>query len=81
MASKREFPTDIPAGILADLDQLQAEADRKYGEMVGLLRDMTGERGLYAAMAVMAASLEKAPQETLISMVLTGMAREMKHDD
>ena len=70
---------EIPPGATAQLDQLFAEANRMYGELIGMLIKLTEEHGIYRAMSIMGQSLETAPKETLVSMVLTGMRRDMKH--
>ena len=58
-----------------------AECDDKYKELVELLRKLTEEHGLYAAMAYMAKSLDIASNATLLSMVVTGMRREMNRGE
>ena len=70
---------EIPPRAVAELDQYFAEANDKYAELVELLRKMTADRGEYGALAEMARSLDIASKETLISMVVTGMSRDMKH--
>ena len=72
---------EIPPRAVAELDQYLAEANEKYTELVELLRKLTAEHGEYEALAQMANSLDVAPKETLISMVVTGMNRDMKHGD
>lgn len=72
---------EIPPGVVAELDQYFAEADEKYEELVELLRKLTQENGLYEGIALMAKSLEVGSHETLISMVVTGMRRDMFHGD
>ncbi len=37
---------EIPPGALAQLDQMFAEANQKYEELVDILRKMTGEHGI-----------------------------------
>jgi hypothetical protein len=68
---------DLPPGVEAELDQLYAETSDKFSQLVGVLTGLTVEYGIYGAMAIMGKSLEIAPNATLISMVLTGMQREM----
>jgi len=62
---------------MAQLDQLFAQANQMYGELIEMLVKLTGEHGIYEAMAIMGKSLEIASRETLVSMVLTGMRRDM----
>lgn len=69
--------SDMPPDVVASLDQLMAEADDKYAQLVAMLNELTEEHGIYNAMAIIGTSLDKAPQATLVSMVLTGMRREM----
>jgi len=70
---------EIPPGATAELDQLFAEANEKYATLVELLRKLTEEHGTYDALAIMGSSLSIAPKETLVSMVITGMRRDMLH--
>jgi len=70
---------EIPPRAVAELDQYFAEANDKYAALVELLRKMTVQDGEYEALAQMAKSLDVASKETLISMVVTGMNRDMKH--
>jgi len=68
---------EMPPGATAQLDQLFAEANEKYTELIEILRKLTEEHGIYGAMAIMGSSIEAASNATLVSMVLTGMRREV----
>lgn len=70
---------ELPPGVVADLDQFFAEADRKYMELVEVLRKCTDQEGMYEAAAIMAMSLSDAPKDTLTSMVVTGLRMYMLH--
>ena len=69
---------NLPPAAVAKLDQLAAEADMKYAELVGILQSLTEERGEYLALAYLGSSLLRAPKEALVSIILTGMRRETK---
>lgn len=70
---------EIPPAELAELDQNNAEAKQRWGELVEILAKLTEEYGEYGAMAIMGQSLEVASKNTLISMVVTGMRVQMLH--
>ena len=70
---------ELPPGVVAELDQHFAEADEKYEQLVHVLSELAAEYGMYEAVAVMAKSLDIASHETLVSMVVTGMRREVLH--
>lgn len=71
---------EIPPGALAELDQTNAEAALRWGDLVEILAKLTEEYGEYGAMAIMSSSLEVASKNTLISMVVTGMRVKMLHN-
>lgn len=74
-----ELPGGIPPHILAALDQTRAAADAKYTELVDALRSLGAEYGEYESLSVLGASLLKsASKEVLVSIVLTGMQRELR---
>ena len=73
---------EIPPRVVAEMDQFFAEADEKYEELIDLLRKIIAEESLYEGIAFMVKTLDSAAtRQTLLSMVATGMRREILRGD
>lgn len=74
-------PPVVPPAVVAQMDQVFAEADQKYGELADYMRQLTVDHDSIGAMLIMGSSLQVAPKSTLIDIIITGLRREVNRKE